>query len=375
MRYVAGRGKVGRSAIAFIGSLVSVLFVNGCSDSDPGPSEDAGIVSDAPPEPWKAVPVEGTICRNGQPTGYAITKNPASRKLLIYMEGGGACFNPVSCLQNPESWPANETSLMKALTRNWILSRSSSNSPFKDWNIVFIPYCSGDVHTGSSMSGYNGEPQMGFQNYQKDLAEIVPQFPNLDQVVLSGVSAGGFGVAWNWMWTQDAFGSVPVTALDDSGPPMGPEYLEECQQRKYNALWNWQPGLHPSCTSCDLAAGKVVRPLLDVTLRTRTNRLGLLSYDEDGTIKQFFSYGVDNCANWDSMDPPAFPFGRYPIGLAELRQVWAPYPQVAMYVVQGGQHTFLNNDIASVKTGPSVSMLEWINLLINKSDGWANVSP
>jgi hypothetical protein len=45
-----------------------------------------------------------------------------------------------------------------------------------------------------------------------------------------------------------------------------------------------------------------------------------------------------------------------------------------MYVVTGGTHTFLSADIASVKTG-SISMLDWIKKLINKSDGWTNVVP
>jgi hypothetical protein len=380
MRHVASPGKAGRRAAACLGSLLTLLFANGCSDGDRDPVDvdggtDATVLSDVAGLSWKPVAVEGTLCRDGGGTGYAINVNPASRKLLIYLEGGGACFNKISCLQNPNSWPANETSLMKSITRNWILSRGSDNSPFRDWNMVFIPYCSGDVHTGSNMSGYNGEPQVGFQNYKKDLAHFIPQFPNLDLVVLAGVSAGGFGVAWNWMWTQDAFGSVPVIALNDSGPPLGPDFLPECQQQKYHALWNWGPGLHPSCTNCDVAAGKVVRPLLDTTLRTRTStRMGLLSYDEDGTIKQFFSYGVDNCVNWDAEDVPAYPFGKFPLGLAELRETWAPFPQAAMYVVNGGSHTFLNSDIASVKTG-SISMLEWINKLITQSDGWSNVSP
>jgi hypothetical protein len=383
MRYVARRGKVGLRVAACLGGLLSILFANGCSDGDRTPDEggadggtDGKVHFDALSLPWRPVPVDGTLCRDGTGTGYAINLNPASRKLLIYLEGGGACFNELSCLQNPESWPPNDTSLMKSLTRNWIMSRTSDNSPFKDWNLVYIPYCSGDVHTGSAMSGYNGEPQVGFQNYKKDLADIIPQVPNLEQVVLTGVSAGGFGVAWNWMWTQDAFGSVPVFALDDSGPPMGPEYLAECQQQKYHALWNWTPGLHPACTECDIPAGKVVRPLLEATLRRRTStRMGLLSYDEDGTIKQFFSYGVDNCVNWDAEDVPAYPYGKFSTGLAELRQAWAPFPQVAAYVVNGGSHTFLSSDIASVKTGTSISMLEWINKLITQSDGWTNVAP
>jgi hypothetical protein len=65
----------------------------------------------------------------------------------------------------------------------------------------------------------------------------------------------------------------------------------------------------------------------------------------------------------------------FPKGLVELRQSWAVYPQVAMYVVSGGAHTFLASDISSVKTGTAVTMLEWVKRLIDKSDGWTNVAP
>jgi hypothetical protein len=388
MPYVARRGAKGRAAIACLGGLLTIFMAVACSDSgDPttGGSDDGGTdgpfsdigKGDAPVLPWRPVPVAGNLCRDGSPTGYGININPASRKLLIFMEGGGACFNDISCKQNPDTWPPNDTSLNKSLTRNWIASRTSEDSPFKDWNLVFIPYCSGDLHTGSSMSGYLGQPQTGFLNYKRDLTEIVARFPNvLDQVVLAGSSAGGFGVAWNWLYTQDAFGSVPVYALDDSGPPMGPDYLSECQQQRYGTLWGWAGNVHPACTNCDVAAGNVVRPLLDAAfMRTPSTRFGLLSYDEDGTIKSFFAFGTDNCSNWDSLQPPAYPTGKYPMGLADLRQVWSSYPQVAMYVVTGGSHTFLGSNIATIKTGPAISMLDWIKKLIDKSDGWTYVAP
>jgi hypothetical protein len=322
------------------------------------------------------VPVEGTYCRDGNQTGYGININPASSKLLIWFEGGGACFNDLSCIQNPESFPATDTYLNSILAHYWIMNRTSDNSPFKDWNLVFIPYCTGDVHSGTSMKGYKGQPQVGFLNYKRDLAEIVPRFQNVDQVVLGGISAGGFGVAWNWMWTQDAFGSIPVDALDDSGPPMGPDFLSECQQQRNGALWGWAASLHPSCKTCDLATGKIVRPLLDTTMKRNTpsTRLGLLSYDEDGTIKTFFGYGIDNCAQWESTTLPIYPPGKYPLGLSELGTTWAPYPQAAIYIVAGGGHTFLSADIASVKTGP-ISMLDWLKKFINKSDGWTNIAP
>ena len=100
-----------------------------------------------------------------------------------------------------------------------------------------------------------------------------------------------------------------------------------------------------------------------------------MSYDEDGTIKSFYAYGTDNCVNWDSVQPPVYPTGMFPMGLTDLRPGWTSYPHVAMYVVAGAGHTFLSNDISSVKTGMSIPMLEWIKRLIDKSDGWTNVAP
>jgi hypothetical protein len=353
-----------------------------CSDSGPTTADDAGAGDggrdargDAQLYPWKAISVEGTLCRDGNQTGFGVSFNPDSHKLLIFMEGGGACFNEISCLQNPDSWAPTDMRLASSLNRNWILNRASDNNPFRDWNMVYIPYCSGDVHTGTTTSGYMGQPQQGFLNYKKDLAQIVSLFPTVDQVLLTGVSAGGFGVAWNWAYTQDAFGSTPVYALDDSGPPMGPDFLSACQQKRYGELWGWNGAVHPVCKDCDVSAGNVVRPLVSAVLKTYTStRLGLLSYDEDGTIKSFFAYGINNCADWDSNPAPVYPTGKYPMGLADIRQAWAPYPHAAVYVVTGVNHTFLGSDIANVKTGP-ISMIDWIQDLVERSPAWVSVAP
>ena len=222
MPYAARPGARRSVAIVRVAALLSFWSALGCSDSGDGPSDSGGTGGsdggytdgaftdreggkgdapfDSPLSQWRPIAVEGTLCRDGTQTGYAINVNASSRNLVIFMEGGGACFNPVSCLQNPDSWPPTDASIVMSLKFNWVLSRSSVDSPFKDWNLVYIPYCSGDVHTGSAMSGYMGQPQVGFLNYKKDLAQIVARFPNLDRVVLTGVSAGGFGVAWNWLY-------------------------------------------------------------------------------------------------------------------------------------------------------------------------------
>jgi hypothetical protein len=50
-------------------------------------------------------------------------------------------------------------------------------------------------------------------------------------------------------------------------------------------------------------------------------------------------------------------------------------PNAAEYVVSGGTHTFLGSDFSNIKTGSSISMLEWVNKLVNDDTGWTNVYP
>jgi hypothetical protein len=127
-----------------------------------------------------------------------------------------------------------------------------------------------------------------------------------------------------------------------------------------------------------VAGGKVTRPLLQTALARAMpgTRFALTSYDEDGVIKSFFGYGNNNCAGWDSLLPPSYPMGKYPMGLAELRTAWAGSQQVAMYVVKGGGHTFLAGDLTRITAGGSnPNMADWIKQFADNAAGWTNVVP
>ena len=342
---------------------------------------DGGIVVVPPGDPisvpdmtWKAVPTTGAICRDKSATGFAVNFNAASDKLIIFMEGGGACFNNTTCLQNPRTWAATDANAN--VGSRFVLNRTAATNPFRDWNMAYIPYCTGDVHTGTNMAGFNGDAHMGYSNYLKYLGRLVATLKSkpLTQIVLTGSSAGGFGVAWNWMLTEDAFG-VPVQAIDDSGPPFAGMWLSTCHQQRTGMLWGWNGSVHPACTNCDVAGGNTVIPLLEAAMRRQTTRFGLVSYDEDGTIKSFLAYGLNNCANWDALLPPGFPTGQFPMGLADLRARWASNPNAAMYVVGGGSHTFLASDLSGFRTGTNINMLEWVTKLVTNDTGWTNINP
>src|SRR4029078_10880988 len=67
-----------------------------------------------------------------------------------------------------------------------------------------------------------------YTNVTQYLSRIVPTFPDMQRVLLTGQSAGGFGAALDYVQVSRAFGTVPVDLLDDSGPLMANPYLAAC---------------------------------------------------------------------------------------------------------------------------------------------------
>ena len=108
-----------------------------------------------------------------------------------------------------------------------IFDETNSANPFQNWSKIYIPYCTGDAHIGTNPNGNvpndfgvaTTQHFVGHLNMQLFVSRIVPTFKTVGQVVLLGSSAGGIGAGLNFGMVQDAFGSVPVTLVDDSFPP------------------------------------------------------------------------------------------------------------------------------------------------------------
>ena len=120
------------------------------------------------------------------------TSTARSKKIAIYLEGGGACFNDASCkLLNID--------LPSYVLGQGIFNFTRADNPIGDWNIFYVPYCTGDVHAGANPTGYPGPitgPQdfTGYTNLELYLSRILATVPDATDELLMGSSAGGFGV-------------------------------------------------------------------------------------------------------------------------------------------------------------------------------------
>lgn len=101
-----------RSALVFFVALPIALVttgtLTGCGDDSSsggggagGEAGTGGIGTEGPinaPEgEWTWVPFPGTQCMDGSETGFAINRHGANDDVVIFLEGGNACFNFGSC--------------------------------------------------------------------------------------------------------------------------------------------------------------------------------------------------------------------------------------------------------------------------------------
>jgi hypothetical protein len=318
-------------------------------------------VTPSPPAGWLWFDIEGAMCRDGSPTGlYA--RFTDSNKLLIFLEGGGACTSPGFCAYNPAN--VNEvlsgdgqtalTSVGGAVAgrqqpgSDGIFNFSHPDNPFGSWNVVYIPYCTGDVYFGNranvTVPGMSESQQfVGHLNMKRYASRLVPTFGSrVNEVVLAGSSAGGFGAGLNASLFQDAFGSVLVRVLLDSSAPFSDPYMPPCMQQRWRDLWGMNDSLPPDCTECFNPDGGGILNLADFLVRKHGNAtLALVSSTEDEIMRLFFTMGKDNCANFQNADPVTdfvagiVPPEQYTGGLMDLRARFETTGRFATYLMGG----------------------------------------
>jgi Pectinacetylesterase len=217
---------------------------------------------------WTWVPLPGTRCRNGDPTGVGIRLGAKPEKVLIWVQGGGACFNAVSCAANQGA--AGLAEFKTRVLGNWLSAPRSregvfdstrQDNPTGDYTQVFVPYCTGDFHAGNApdtaVFGLLKKQQfVGARNMDVFLRYIAQRFaPDLQKpgahVVFSGESAGGNGVGLN----ADVFAKVmraaaipaQLTVLSDSGGLMP---LPSCLDGVVRPLWKLSASIYARCPTC-----------------------------------------------------------------------------------------------------------------------------
>ena len=364
--------------------LAAALAACGGSSTTNGSPDATGNPNTAPPDfttpagKWTYVAVDGTTCMDGSHTGIGINLG-TSGDLVIYLEGGGACFNAFTCASVAHSHgfgPSDFTTTIADYTDMGLFDRKDAKNPLKDATFVFVPYCTGDVHAGSNPSGFGGKVQVGYVNMGKDLDYIVPKATKVGRVILTGSSAGGFGALFNFDRTQQAFGAIPVTMIDDSGPPLSDTYLTPCLQKQMRTLWNLDAAIPADCTTCNNAdGGGLGNAATFVADKHSDRRLGLITSTRDGVISSFLGFGYPNCQSGGNPIPPA----DYTAAITELRDTTlASHANFKVFSIDSAQHVWLLRQPltgVTASTANKADLETWLTQMLDDDAAWSTVSP
>ncbi|MEQ1932191.1 MAG: pectin acetylesterase-family hydrolase [Parvularculaceae bacterium] len=191
---------------------------------------------------WQTIqlhPDSGAICGNGSPYKFFLSRAASTSNTVIYFEGGGACWDYPSCTgaegirgaRNPDGIPDNylDISNPSASLVSPFVFRAHPYSEVKTqrWNVVYVPYCTGDVYSGDSVAVYEDpagvkEPLVwrhnGVRNVRAILSWLRDNIQQPGQFLATGCSAGGAGSINNYHHLRRDLAAQKNFLIDDSGP-------------------------------------------------------------------------------------------------------------------------------------------------------------
>ncbi|WP_036095053.1 pectin acetylesterase-family hydrolase [Leptospira weilii] len=163
---------------------------------------------------------------------YRKKVSASNKKLLINFMGGGACWSGYNCFGTNTTTYFNQLNTVPELFVKYVfqgvMNEKNGSNPFKDYDVVFIPYCTGDLHFGSKDMTYTDPntgtqtvvKHRGYDNVLATLKYIQSEYPGVQNVFVTGQSAGGYGALLNYPIVRETVAglntSVKINMLSDA---------------------------------------------------------------------------------------------------------------------------------------------------------------
>jgi hypothetical protein len=353
------------------------------ADAAPGPTPDAALEPtpdaiapppgpvlgppiDAPADRWTWVDFPDSTCNDGSPTGIAVRPGDGPG-VVVYLNGGGLCWDAQTCvvLHTSTSGPFGgaQFAQMAPAFEGTILDPTAAGNPFRGWSYVFVPYCTGDGHTGDRRQTYDAQANAapvefnhtGARNLDLFMSRVAATFAAPESFALIGPSAGGLGALVNYAHVRDYWRDGTGFVWSDGFPLLGGDALPDPLQAAWDAAWGLDARLDALCPTCAADPAQVLTAL---AARYPGDRFALSGTTRDGVLPPGFGLTVEAYT-------AAFEAAR--------RDVYAAAPNVGTFVVDGAQHTLMLRP-DTVRSG-GTTLAAWLERMLAGDAGWDDVGP
>lgn len=315
---------------------------------------------------WTWFPFEDSVCRDGSSAGFSMRLGTDPSKVMMFFEGGGACFEAMNCAANPKNVPDHA----RFPGGGGIFHQEDERNPYSDWTWVYFPYCSGDVFVGNTsnvaIKHLDGVQQfLGDANMRLFLDRLVPTIgpETVDELSVVGISAGGIAAVVNTKRLAREFPNAHVTVLDDGGPPLKTDVVSSCMQSWWHELWELEKSVLADCGAGCKEEGDLLFPVTEDLLASNEKlHFGLFSFRHDAVVRLLFSFGQNNCrmVPWPLMRDTVLENG-----LFDFRDSLESYNErFGTFYAPGSGHVCVLSDCLFNTNVDGVFLYEWIQDLL-----------
>ncbi len=294
--------------------------------------------------------------------------------LVVYFEGGGACWDDVTCAVPRLAEHRNESDgfykaeLIPGDTperMSGIFDLNNPRNPLREWSFVYVPYCTGDVHAGANTTTYTdpdtGEPytiqHRGADNFRVVLEWMRANFQAPSRILVAGSSGGAYGAATNYGRVRDVYPRAQMTLLSDAGQGVTtPGFLD-----RRNANWRYDLpasvfGRNAQLTDDDDLVSILAR-------HYPADRFAQYTTAHDVTQIAFFALmGAENaCASWTSKMA------------SDLAARERSFTNFRAYLASGESHAILRSPHFYREQSGGAPFAEWLGALVGEGNAaWEN---
>jgi hypothetical protein len=320
------------------------------------------------------------ICSLSTPYVYFVKRGTVN-KLLVYYQGGGACWDYLTCGPFPQNKQAAGASDNPALASSGLADFTNPANPFRDWNLVFVPYCTGDVHWGTAAFTYQDASSSNSVTIQHKgwiNAQVVEKwtrehFVNPSEVFVTGSSAGAYGALLNSVYfEQNVYQASQFYVFPDAGNGV------ITQQFLENNIRNW--GIEASLPKWIKEFNQPLETLsLDKVTAAAANfyphsKIGHYTTAWDYNQTQFYNVMVypADVSKWLTWWLSSCDWNRKMHEQAVASAAAAA--NYRYYIGAGSRHTVWgHNKIFTDTTGGVPLLIDWIDAMLTGDAAWTNV--
>jgi hypothetical protein len=281
------------------GLLLTAMLLGACSEFRQETSPEAVANLDGLESGWNVIePAGDTVCSDGSPYRFFVRPG-ASDKLMVFFQGGGACWTGGSC--DPDLEPSYRINLQETGPEkyNGIFVSGNPENPLRDHSVVFAPYCTADVHIGDAVANYDA-PEMdgheshpvtiqhrGYVNAEAVLDWTFAHFFTPSEIFVTGSSAGSIPSPYYAMRIGEQYPDARIAQLGDGSGG----YRRNGQESRPQDKWGTLGRLRQLPELESLASEEFNYETLYIAAAKRQPDIMFAQYDtaEDVTQKRFLA--------------------------------------------------------------------------------------